>query len=60
MLFPADGRTLVTNSYAQDLEVWDISSETNTAHVASIPAHGNEIGSLALARARWQAEGRLD
>ncbi len=42
-----DGQTLVQTSWSQDLEVWDISELTNVAHVTSIPAHGNEISTLA-------------
>jgi len=48
MVFLSDHRTLVTSSWRQNFEVWDVSTGTNIALVASIPAHGNEVMSLAV------------
>jgi WD40 repeat protein len=49
MVFLSDGKTLVTSSYRQDLDVWDVSNGTNLVHLNTIPAHGNEIWALAIA-----------
>jgi WD40 repeat protein/serine/threonine protein kinase len=45
--FLADGKTIVTSSWAQDLQIWDISTGTNIAFAGSVPAHGNEVWALA-------------